>query len=89
MSGSTMLNVAYGLSCDSSDDLLLTRTEKFASALIEAVLPTKFLVVSLVSVYAPGKCRNRRNSLECISGFEAPSFLDARWFFQEVDQTFS
>jgi hypothetical protein len=52
MSGSTMLNVAYGLSCDSGDDPLLIRTERFMAALIEAMLPTKFLVVSLVSVCA-------------------------------------
>jgi hypothetical protein len=79
-----MLNVAYGLRCDSSDDPLFIRMEKFVAAMTEAILPTKFLVVSLVLEYAPDKRSNTRNPLERISSFEASSFLDARWFIQEV-----
>ena len=79
-----MFDVAYGLRYDSSDNPLLIRMEKFMAALIEGGLPTKFLVVSLVLAYVPDKCANTRNSLEYISGFEAPSFLDAWRFFQEV-----
>jgi hypothetical protein len=48
MTGSTMFDVAYGLRCDSSDDPLLIRMEKFTAALIEGLLPTSFLVVSRV-----------------------------------------
>jgi hypothetical protein len=84
MTGSTMLNVAYGLGCDSSDDPWLIRMERFVAALTEATLPTNFLVVSPVLAYAPDKRSNIRNSLEYISSFEAPTFLDAWWFFQEV-----
>jgi hypothetical protein len=84
MAGSTMFNIAYGLRCDSSDDPLLNRMEKFMAGLIEGALPTKFLVVSLVLAYVPVKCSKVRNSLEYISSFEAPPFLDARWFFQEM-----
>jgi hypothetical protein len=57
-----MLSVAYGLRCDSSDDPLLIRLEKFVGAIIQALLPTKFLVVSLGSAYsAPDKGSNIRN----------------------------
>ena len=79
-----MFNVAYGLGCDSNDDPTLIRMEKLFIASVEAALPTRFLVVSLALVYVPRKCSNIRNSLEYISSFEAPSFLDAWWFFQEV-----
>ena len=56
-----MFNVAYGLQCDSCDDPLLIRMEKLMAALIEAALPTRFLVVSLALVYVPDKCSNIRN----------------------------
>ena len=79
-----MFNIAYGLRCESGDDPLLIRMENFMAALIEGALPTKFLVVSLLLAYVPDKYSKVRNSLEYISSFEAPSFLDARWFFQEV-----
>jgi hypothetical protein len=79
-----MFNVAYGLRCDSCDDPLLIRMERFMAAVIEAVLPTKFLVVSLPLAYMPDKCSHIRNSSEFISSFKAPSFLDAWWFFQAV-----
>jgi hypothetical protein len=79
-----MFDLAYGLRCDSINDPLLVRMEKFFATLIEGAMPTKFLVVSLVLPYAPGKCSNIRDSLEYISSFEASSFLDAWWFFQEV-----
>jgi hypothetical protein len=42
-----MFDLAYGLRCDSSDDPLLIRMEKFFATLIEGAMPTKFLVVSL------------------------------------------
>jgi hypothetical protein len=79
-----MFDLAYGLRCDTSDDPLLIRMEKFMAALIEGAMPTKFLVVSLILAYAPDKCSNIRNPLEYISSPEAPPFLDAWWFFQEV-----
>jgi hypothetical protein len=78
-----MFDVAYGLRCESSDDPLLVRMEKFMATLIEGALPTTFLVVSLVLAYAPG-CSNIGNLLEYISSFAASSFLDAWRFFQEV-----
>jgi hypothetical protein len=43
-----MFDIAYGLRCDSSDDPLFIRMEKFTAAIIEGILPTKFLVVSRV-----------------------------------------
>jgi hypothetical protein len=43
-----MLNIAYGLSCDSGDDPLLIRMENFMTTITQAANPTKFLVVSLV-----------------------------------------
>jgi hypothetical protein len=79
-----MLNVAYGLRCESHEDPLLIRTDKFVATFIEAMLPTKFLVVSLVLACASDKRSNTRKSLERISSFEAPSFLDAWRLFQEV-----
>ena len=60
MAGSTMFNVAYGLRCDSGDDPLLIRMEKFMAAVIEAALPTTFLVVSLALAYAPDKCLTQK-----------------------------
>jgi hypothetical protein len=79
-----MLNIAYGLRCDSDNDPLLIRFEEFTGAMIQALLPSKFLVVSLVFACAPDKSSNIGNSLEYVSSFEAPSFLDAWWLLQEV-----
>jgi hypothetical protein len=76
-----MFSIAYGFRCDSTDDPLLVRMETFVAAIAQALLPTKFLVVSLIFAYAPDKSSNIRNLLECISSFEASSFLDAWWFF--------
>ena len=83
-----MFIVAYGLRCDSCDDPLLIRMEKLMAAVTEASLPTKFLVVSLALAYVLDKCSNIRKLLEYISSFEAPSFLDAWWLFQEVGKAF-
>jgi hypothetical protein len=85
MIASTMVNVAYGLRCDSSEDPLLIRMEKLMEAVIQAALPTQFLVVSLLLAYAYDRDTDF-SSLECISGFQASSFLDAWRYFQEVDQ---
>jgi hypothetical protein len=79
-----MFNVAYGLRCDSCDDPLLIHMENLMNVLIEAALPTKFLVVSHALVYLDEKYSNECNLLEYISSFETPSFLDAWWFIQEV-----
>jgi hypothetical protein len=76
-----MFSIAYSFRYNSIDDPLLIHMETFVAAIIQALLPTKFLVVSLVLVYAPDKSSNIRHPLECISGFEASSFLDAWWFF--------
>jgi hypothetical protein len=55
-----MFDLAYGLRCDSSSDPLLIRMDKLMAAIIEGAMPTKFLVVSLVSAYAPDKCSNTK-----------------------------
>jgi hypothetical protein len=52
MLASAMVNIAYGLRCDSSEDPFLIRTGKLAAVVIEAALPTQFLVVSLLLAYA-------------------------------------
>ena len=52
MLASTMVNVAYGLRCESSEDPFLIRIEKLMDAVIQAGMPTQFLVVSLLSAYA-------------------------------------
>jgi hypothetical protein len=43
-----MFNVAYGLSCDSKDDPTLVRLGKLVTAATQAVLPSSFLVVSVL-----------------------------------------
>jgi hypothetical protein len=40
-----MLNVAYGLGCDSKDDPTLIRMDKMVTAATQATLPSSFLVV--------------------------------------------
>jgi hypothetical protein len=55
-----MLNVAYGLGCDSNEDPLLIRMGKLVAATNEFILPFKFLVVSLLLAYAHGKSSNWR-----------------------------
>jgi hypothetical protein len=78
-----MFNVAYGLKCDSKDDPALVRMDKLVTAVSQSVLPSSFLVVSVLF-----RCMHENlefcNLLECISGLEAPPFLDAWWFIQEV-----
>ena len=79
-----MFNIAYGLRCDSNEDPLLIRTEKYLPEISHATSPTQFLVVSILFRYTQDSTYELTNLLECISSFEASSFLDARWFFQEV-----
>jgi hypothetical protein len=43
-----MFNVAYGLKCDSKDDPTLVRMEKLVTAVTQCVLPSSFLVVSVI-----------------------------------------
>jgi hypothetical protein len=79
-----MFNVAYGLKCDSKDDITLIRMDKMLTAVTQATLPSFFLVVSV-----PFRCVHDKNSefsnlLECVSGLEIPPFLDAGWFIQGV-----
>jgi hypothetical protein len=52
MLASMMFNIAYGLRYDSNEDPLLIRMEKLLEAVVEAALPTQFLVVSLLLAYA-------------------------------------
>jgi hypothetical protein len=77
-----MLDVAYGLRCDSNDPML-TRMETFLPEISRAATASQFLVVSLLVAYAHAKSL-QLCSLECISDFEAPSFLVAWRFVQEV-----
>jgi hypothetical protein len=51
MLASAMVNIAYGLRCDSSEDPLLIRIEKLMTTVVQAALPSKFLVVSLLLAY--------------------------------------
>jgi hypothetical protein len=83
MSASTMFNIAYGLKCDSSEDPLLIRTEKLLEAIIQAMRPTQFLVVSPLLAHGHDKSPDI-SSPEFIPSFEASSFLDAWRFVQEV-----
>ena len=83
-----MFNIAYGLKCDSSEDPLLIRTEKFLPELNHTAAPTQFLVVSILFRYNHDKSFEVANLLECITSFEVPSFLVARWIIQEGDQAF-
>ena len=84
MTGSTMFNVAYGLGCDSNDDPTLIRMEKLSTAIIQSALPTQFLVVSVPLWKTKDESLELANSLEYVSIFEAPPFLDAWRFVQEV-----
>jgi hypothetical protein len=55
-----MLNVAYGLGCDSNEDPLLIRMEKLVATINEFSVPFRFLVVSLLLAYAHDKSSNSR-----------------------------
>ena len=81
-----MFNVAYGLGCDSNEDPMLVRMEKLVTAVNEFGVPFRFLVVSLQRIRTTRvlTCCQFTDSLECISEFETPSFLDAWRFVQEV-----
>jgi hypothetical protein len=46
-----MFNIAYGLGCDSKDDLTLIRLEKLVTAVTQSGLPSQFLVVSILFRY--------------------------------------
>ena len=85
MAGSTMFDVAYGLRCDSNEDPLLVRTEKYLPEISHATSPTQFLVVSILFQYTQDNTFELTNLLECISSFEVPSFLVAWWIVQEGD----
>jgi hypothetical protein len=84
MLASTMFNVAYGLECESDDDPRLVRLEKLVAAIIKSALPSQFLVVSILLSYTHDESFEFSNLLEHSPTFEAPSFLDAWWFVQEV-----
>jgi hypothetical protein len=88
MAGSTMLNIAYGLKCDSSEDPLLIHTEKLLAELNHVAAPSRFLVVSILYRYTHDKSFELVTLLECSSSLEVPSFLVARWFVQEGGQAF-
>jgi hypothetical protein len=60
MSGSTMFNVAYGLRCDSNEDPMLTGMERLVTAVEEAAIRSKFLVVSFLLVYVHDKSSDLR-----------------------------
>ena len=75
-----MFNVAYGLGCDSNDDLTLIRMDKLVTAVTQSTLPSSFLVVSLPFRYRHKKNFESAYLLECVPSFEAPPFLDAWWF---------
>ena len=80
-----MFNVAYGLGCDSKDDPTLVRMDKLVTTTSQSSLPTSFLVVSILFRCMHEKNFEFSNLLECVSSIEAPPFLDAWWFVQEVD----
>ena len=84
MSASTMFNVAYGLGCDSNDDPTLIRMEKLVKAAIQSAFPTQFLVVSILFWSTHDEISEFTYLLEHLPSFEAPSFVDAWWFIQEV-----
>ena len=83
-----MFDVAYGLRCDSNEDPLLVRTEKYLPEVSHAAAPSQFLVVSILFRYMHDQSVELANLPECISSFEIPSFLVARWIVQEGDQAF-
>jgi hypothetical protein len=56
-----MFSVAYGLRCDSNEDPMLTRMEKLLTALDQAVIRSKFLVVSFLLADAHNKSSNWRS----------------------------
>jgi hypothetical protein len=60
----------------------------YQEELNQAVAPTRFLVVSNLIRYTHDKSFELSNVPECISSFEAPSVLAARWIVQEGGQTF-
>jgi hypothetical protein len=86
MLGSAMFSVAYGLRFSSNNDPTLIRMEKLTTAVNQSSLPTQFLVVSIPvpSRYTHDESFESANLLERVSSFEAPPFLDAWWFIQEV-----